>query len=170
MKKDIFTRRAEKDARVWGNGPLTLAGRNVLAYVAIIGTEPKGTHVDTRISVGRYTESDDFEKNGRFYKVKPEHVAEYESAPLWRAHAALIAAGFACMGLDKIRGTFRRRKTIRYERIGEDGKGFSATLYPDGALYAHRVSNWHDRHGAADSGYVSKKDAGALPALFTKEN
>lgn len=145
---------------------LTPAVRQALAYVAILGQFPKGIHRNTRITASDRVRSTDATKTNRFYDVSDE--ADYAGTALWKAHAALLRAGFCCRGNLRVRSDkIHIYKTIRYEKIDRSQNGFSATVYPDGRLYLNRVDDGYDNHRKGNTVFVSAANAGTLPALFT---
>lgn len=146
--------------------PLTPAVRQALAYVAILGNFCKGTHLDTRLAAGHYTKDLDYATCRRFYAVPDAET--YAATPLWKAHAALVAVGFSCLGNTRPRnGKLRIEKTIQYEKLDDNLDGFSVTLYPQGHLYMHRVKKGQELYTKEDVGSTSAAEAGTLPPLFT---
>jgi hypothetical protein len=145
------------------------AVRQALAYVAIVGSFPKGIHLGTLSAAHDRVESADYETTKRFYTVP--NAEDYAATPLWKAHAALLGAGFSFRGNVRIvHATVRIRKELRYDRLDDALDGFEAVLYPQGHLFLNRVQKGHALHRRSDTAYVSANNAGTLPDLVTNRS
>lgn len=148
---------------------LTPSARQALAYLAIHGHFPKGIHVETRLAAYDHVEDADYETTGRFYTVPDATV--YAETPLWKAHRALLAAGFVCRGNVRVRnGKVAIGKNLRYERLDDRLNGFSAELeFPNAHLYVSTVVEGRQLYTKSACAYVSAKNAGTLPDLIASK-
>jgi len=168
MAPSILERRADRDAkRAADPYALTPAVRAALAYIAITGNTPKGAHVDTWVAALYYAEQPKPPSLRAAYVVPEENAQHYLETPLWKAHAALRAAGFSFRG--PVRGpNLRIGKNLRYERVDDSGNGFEAEVTPQGYLIGTVVRGFLSKMGQGRTECVRASQAGTLPNLFSR--
>jgi hypothetical protein len=147
---------------------VTLAVRNALAYIAISGNTPTGTHMATRLAALQHCDDDPtFEKTGRFYRLTSDAEALLDASPLWRVYGVLRDRGFRFIGNTRVRnGRICIERNLRFLQVGDEGHGWEAEVEPTGTLYLSRVIGGAPSHKRGDTGYVSAKEAGTLPPIY----